>query len=320
MIRFFFLIFLSFPLFAGTLSLYDLAFLVSKSSGKSVIFSKEVNQKIKIIISSTPVNYLPLFKQSLISNGYQLKTDKTFFYVTVPVVDSKSKDGLMGSLSSFGSLSVPSSSPMLSPPPLVSGGRGISVVSNGAPIYSSPMFSSSSLSDLNNSSSVAIIDENISFKTLSLVYLKASDINASLAFSGFKYSVASNSKSILFSVPDKKLLLFNNFCDSIKSLDFPHEQVTLKITVFDAKQDRLRDLGLSPLFNFDSVVNVNSVSGSLFSGSLVGAFYSSLHALERRGVTSVRDTPTFLLSNNETLDFKSVLNVPFLDSNVSGKH
>lgn len=317
MIKFFFVMLLYFPLFAGSLSLYDLAFLVSKSSNKSVIFSKEVNQKIKIIVSDTPVNYLPLFKQALISNGYQLKMDKTFFYVTVPNVEKKS-EGIFGSVSDLG-FSSPSG--LNAPPPLVSAndGNSISVMSNGSQIYSHPMFSSpvsSRLgSDLNNSDLDIIKDENISFKTLSLVYLSPSDINNTLDFSGFKYSFSSNSKSILFAVPEKKLSLFDSFSNTLKSLDVPRDQVTLKITVFDSNQNKLRDLGLSPLFNLDT--NLSSASGALFTGSLVASFYSSLHLLETKGVTSVTDTPTFLLSDNQTLNFKSVLNIPFLDSNVN---
>lgn len=319
MIKFFFVMFLSLPLFAGSLSLYDLAFLVSKSSGKSVIFSKEVNQKIKIIVADTPVNYLPLFKQSLISNGYQLKTDKTFFYVTVPNVEKKS-EGAFSSISNLG-FSSPSSSTLQAPPPLVSAndGNSISVMSNGSKIYSSPMISPSShrdsLSDLNNSDLAIIEDLNISFKTLSLVYLNPADINTTLDFSGFKYSFSSNSKSIVFAVPEKKLGSFDSFSNTLKSLDVPRDQVTLKITVFDSNQNKLRDLGLSPLFNLDT--NLSSASGALFTGSLVASFYSSLHLLETKGVTSVTDTPTFLLSDNQTLNFKSVLNIPFLDSNVN---
>lgn len=317
MIKFFFVMLLSLPLFAGSLSLYDLAFLVSKSSGKSVIFSKEVNQKIKIIVADTPVNYLPLFKQSLASNGYQLKTDKTFFYVTVPNVEKKS-EGVFSSISDMG-FSSPSG--LKAPPPLVSAndGNSISVTSNGSKIYSSPMFSASSSSavssDSNNSLFNASIDENITFKSLTLTYLKLDDLNDTLAFSGFKYSFSSNSKSVLFAVPEKKLPLYNSFVNTLKSLDVPRDQVTLKITVFDSNQNKLRDLGLSPLFNLDT--NLTSTAGALFSGSFVGSFYSSLHALDSKGVVSVTDTPTFLLSDNQTLDFKSVINMPFLDETVA---
>lgn len=321
MIKIFFSLLLALPLFASSLSLYDLAFLVSKSSGKSVIFSKEVNQKIKIIVGSSSVDYLPLFKQALISNGYKLKSEKSFFYVSIPLDEIK-KDGFLPSFSG----SSASNGPLLPPPPLGSSG-GISVTNNGETLYSSPpMASHVSFSDMNRSynDKIDFIDENITFKSLSLVYLKADDLNDTLQFSGFKYSVSSNSKSVIFAVPQKKLDLYNNFIESIKALDFPHEQVTLKITVFDSNANKLRSLGMSPLFNLDSEtsLNPNSVlgslsSGSLFTGSLVHAFYSSLHALESKGVTSVKDTPTFLLSNNETLNFKSVLNVPFLDENVA---
>lgn len=300
-------------LFSSTLSLYDLGFLVSKTTGKSVIYSDKVDKNIKIIIAKKPLDYLPLFKQSLKSNGYVLNSDKTFYYVTVPV--EKPKDsGVFGSLSSFGSAS--SSAPLLPPPPLSSTGGGISVVSNGVPIYSNSLSSASPSFSLDSNRSLSSdLDDNITFKTLSLTYLKASDLNDSLAFSGFRFSVAANSKSVIFAVPQKKADLYNNFIDSIKALDIPHEQVTLKITVFDSNQNKLRDLGLSPVFNLDT--GIGSATGSLFSGSFVSSFYSSLHALENKGVTSIKDSPTFLLSNNETLDFKSVLNVPFLDENIN---
>lgn len=313
MIKLFLILAFSLPLFSSSLSLYDLGFLVSKSTGKSVIYSDKVDKTVKIIISKKPLDYLPLFKQSLKSNGYALVSEKTFFYVTVPV--EKSKDsGVFGSLSSFGSS--PSSDTLMPPPPLTSTGSGISVTSNGQPIYSNSMFSSpGQLNDSNRSITSLDLDENITFKSLSLTYLKASDLNDSLNFSGFRYSVASNSKSVIFAVPHKKTVLFNNFIDSIKALDIPHEQVTLKITVFDSDSKKLRDLGFSPVFNLDT--GVGSASGSLLTGTFVSSFYASLHALENKGVTSVKDSPTFLLSNNETLDFKSVLNVPFLDENIN---
>ena len=101
MIRFLWVIILSVSLYGGSLSLYDLAFLVSKSSGKSVIFSNKVDQKIKIVFSSAPVDYLPLFKQALKSNGYVLKSEKSFYYVDVPKSDPQKSDGLLGSFSSL---------------------------------------------------------------------------------------------------------------------------------------------------------------------------------------------------------------------------
>lgn len=326
MIKIFFSLLFAIPIFASSLSLYDLAFLVSKSSGKSVIFSKEVNQKIKIIVGDYGVDYLPLFKQALSSNGYKLKTEKSFYYVSIPL-DEPKKDSFLPSFSGASGSSVSGSNALLLPPPPLGSSGGISVTNNGETLYSSPPLASRGFSFDNNRSNndkIDFVDENITFKSLSLVYLKADDLNDTLQFSGFKYSVSSNSKSVIFAVPQKKLDLYNNFIESIKALDFPHEQVTLKITVFDSNANKLRNLGMSPLFNLDSEtsLNPNSVlgsltSGSLFTGSLVHAFYSSLHALESQGVTSVKDTPTFLLSNNETLNFKSVLNVPFLDENVA---
>ncbi|MFA5214450.1 type II secretion system protein GspD [Sulfuricurvum sp.] len=319
--------FLSFPLFAGSLSLYDLAFFVSKSSGKSVIFSKDVDQKVKIIFSSAPVDYLPLFKQALKSNGYTLKTDKSFYYVMVPLTaqDSKSKSsdsgGIFGSFPSFNSgSSAPHGDGVLAPPPpLVSNDRSISVTQNGRPIYSASAFNSSSQSGHgsidSNLSSIDTIDENVSFKSLTFVYLKPDDLNDTLRFSGFKYSVAKNSKTIIFSVPYKKLPLFNDFVAMLKELDFSHKQVTIKVTVFDSSANKLRDLGLSPLLSSD--LNISSSAGAILTGSLVSSFYSSLHALDSKGVTAITDTPNFLLSDNETLDFKSVTNMPFLDENFA---
>jgi hypothetical protein len=329
MTKFLLFLLLSFPLFAGSLSLYDLAFFVSKSSGKSVIFSKDVDQKVKIIFSSAPVDYLPLFKQALKSNGYTLKTDKSFFYVSVPFTsqDSKSKSsdsgGIFGSFPSFNSGSssnVTQQHDLIPPPPLVSNDRSISVTQNGRPIYSasalnSPSVHSLSDSNLSNFDDSNSLDENVSFKSLTFVYLKPDDLNDTLRFSGFKYSVAKNSKTIIFSVPYKKLPLFNDFVKTLKELDFSHKQVTIKVTVFDSSANKLRDLGLSPLLSSD--LNLSSATGAILSGSLVSSFYASLHALDSKGVTSITDTPNFLLSDNETLDFKSVTNMPFLDENFA---
>lgn len=310
MIKILFVLLLSIPLFSSTLSLYDLGFLVTKTTKKSVIFSDNADKNIKIIIADNSINYLQVFKSALQSNNYTLTSYKTYFYVDVK--KEIKDDGIFSSIMPQNP-NQPSGN-LLPPPPLVSSAGGINVTNGGESLYSGSFGSSSNSLSLPNSPS---FDENISFKLLSLVYLKASDLNTSLNFCGFRYSVSNDSKNIIFAVPYSKNSLYKNFIDTIKSIDVPHEQVTIKITVYSAKTDKLRDLGLSPLFNLDSALTMNSISGSFFSGAVIGSFYSSLHALENKEVVNISEAPIFLLSNNELLDFKSVVNVPFLDENVS---
>lgn len=316
MIKYFIILLLSINLFSSTLSLYDLGFLVTKTTKKSVIFSDNADKNIKIIIADNSVNYLAIFKSALQSNNYVLTSHKTFFYVDVKK-DTPQNDGVFSSF--MPEFKNQSNGVLAPPPPLVRDGgvsTGINVVNGSDTLFSSPA-SNGNYSNVSTSENGFSLDDNVSFKLLSLVYLKASDLNTSLNFCGFKHSVSSDSKNIIFAVPFKKNALYKNFIDTIKTIDVPHEQVTIKITVYSAKTNKLRDLGLSPLFNFDSALTMNSISGSFFSGSVISAFYSSLHALENDEIVNVSESPVFLLSNNELLDFKSVLNVPFLDENVS---
>lgn len=309
MIRLIFFLFFSISLFASSLSLYDLGYLVSKSHHKSVIYSSNVDQKIKIIVAEQKIDYLPLFKEALNSNGYTLKVTKTYFYVSVP--PKKEKDsGIFSSLNSFASSG---SSDLKAPPPLVSSGsNSMTVTNNGLPIYSSPILGSK---DSNSSYNRFSSNVPSSFKTLSLTYLNPADLNDTLRLSGFDYSISKSNKTIVFRVPDDQKKLFNNLETAIKSLDLPPRQVTLKITVFSSDNKKLRDLGFSPLLNLD--FNGSYTSPNVLVGQLVGNFYTSLHLLDSKGATKITDTPVFLASDNETLDFKSVVNIAFLDDTTT---
>jgi type II secretory pathway component GspD/PulD (secretin) len=319
MIKFIFLCLFSVVSWSASLSLYDLGFFVSKQTNKTVIFSHEVDQTVKVVYSSTPLDYLPLFKMVLKSNNYILRSDHSFIYVDVPkIVEKKDSGGVFGGITSGlgSSSSVDLPETLFKPQSNVS--SGISVTNNGKQIYnvpfSSPSRSNSFSSFVGLDDNVTIQDDNISFQSFKLVYLNPLDIENVLKFSGFDYSISKNSKTIVFKVPERKKSLFDAFVLSLQSLDVSRSQITLKITVYSANDSKLRDLGFSPLFNLDTNFSLNSL-GSVFSGSLIGSFYSSLHLMDSKGLAHITDQTNLFCSDNDTLDFKSVISMPVLDTN-----
>ncbi len=77
--------------------------------------------------------------------------------------------------------------------------------------------------------------------------------------------------------------------------------------------NKLKEVGINPSLNFD--FSLLSQTGALLSGSSVGSFKGSLSFLENNGATKIITSSPFLISDNEKLDVKKTVSIPFLDEN-----
>ena len=317
----------TFSAFATSLNIVDLGFLASKQIHKTFVFSSAVDKNIKIVFNDTPLDYYSLFQTVAKSNNFKLTTDKTFVYVDIiaPKVDKKSLSGGSNGIDLPANLFLPhdhnpDKNPLdsLKTPDASSfPDSAISVTNDGKPIYNHAFKTS-----FDSKSEKNIIDENISFASYTLLYISPSDIENTLKFSGFEYSISQNSKTIFFKVPQKKKMLFDAFIVALKALDIERKQVVIKFTVFDSTDSFIRDIGLQSSLNLDSNLSIDASKfvktlGSIFTGKFVASFYSQLHLSETNGKTTISDNPSFLVSDNEPLHFDSVVNMPFLDTNFA---
>ena len=323
MIKLFLFLLFSFSAFATSLSIVDLGFLASKQIHKTFVFSSAVDKNIKIVFNDTPLDYYSLFQTVAKSNNFKLTTNKTFIYVDIisPREDKKSSSGgidLPANLflphdhtndKSLGSVNFPDIP-----------NSGISVTNNGQSIYNHS-FKTSFDNNLTIHHSTAL-DDNISFASFTLSYISPSDIENTLKFSGFEYSISQNSKTIFFKVPQKKQKLFDSLLFTLKTLDVERKQVVIKFTVFDSTDSFVRDVGLQSSLSLDSNLSIDASKfskslGSIFTGTFVTSFYAQLHLSQTNGKTTITDNHSFLVSDNEPLHFDSVVNMPFLDTDFA---
>ena len=319
MSKIFLFIFINISLFASSLSLVDLGYLASKQIHKTFVFSSSVDKNIKIVFNDTPLDYYSLFQTVAKSNGFKLTINKTFIFVDIasPVVEDEKKNNSndlssMFKIDSHDKTHLNNIDSNFSQPNQPS----FSVVNAGKTIFSQPLNSKSGIDLHKDSVVVDIEDNNISFKSFTLKYISPADAESSLKFSGFDYSIAPNSKTIIFKVPFKKIKLFDNFVENLKTLDILRSQLSIKFTVFDSTDDLIRDIGVESKISIDSNFSIDTKK-SVFSGPLVGSFYAKLHLSEINGKSKTTDSPEFLVSDNQTMNFDSVANMPFLDTDFA---
>jgi len=273
---------ISASLFAYSITLSDLAFIVQKKDNVTVIFSSTVDKTILVDFPTgyTKSDYLPLFKTILSANNLSLRDDHGSFVV------SASAD-----------LSLPVASPELLPPPPL----GTATLAPPPP--------------LGTASPAPLVNYKISFVSHKLNYLQFDSVKALLDFSALPYSYSPVSKTITFKDDGKNSKFIKKVIAEIKLIDVLKEQVTLKITIFDTNLNKLREVGINPNLTFD--FDLLSKTGALLSGSSVGQFKGSLAFLQNNGVTIVNQSTSYLISDSDQLDFKKVVSIPFLDENFA---
>jgi type II secretory pathway component GspD/PulD (secretin) len=271
---------ISISLFAQSISLADFAFIVQKKDNVDIIFSNDVPKTMMIDfpVDYSKSTYMPLFKTILSANNLYIHDDNGIMVVS-PKIDNQTltPDQL-------------NNHALLAPPALVN--------------QSSQPFSVPS--PVQN-------DYNISFVSHKLDYLQFDNVKPLLEFSTLPYSFSTVSKTITFKDNGKNSKLIKKLIKEIEDQDIKKDQVTLKITIFDTNLNKLKEVGINPSLNFD--FSLLSQTGALLSGSSVGSFKGSLSFLQNSGATKIITSSPFLISDNEKLDVKKTVSIPFLDEN-----
>ncbi len=282
---------ISVSLFAQSISLSDLAFIVQKKDKVNLIFSSDVPKTMMVDFPSdySKSTYMPFFRSTLEANNLFIREKDGIFLVTA-------SDATNGQ-SNLTSTGFPSG--ILQPPPPL-------MPSNQSQSLQSPQtFQTSSLTPE--------MDYKISFVSHKLDFLQFDDVKPLLEFSGIPYSFSTVSKTITFKENKLNKKLIKKLILEIKTIDVKKDQVTLKITIFDTNLNKLREIGINPNLNFD--FDVLTRAGALITGSTVNTFKGSLKFLQDTGATKVNQSTSYLISDAEQLDFKKVVSIPFLDEN-----
>jgi type II secretory pathway component GspD/PulD (secretin) len=148
-----------------------------------------------------------------------------------------------------------------------------------------------------------------------LKFLQLDNVKPILEFSGLQYVFSPVTKTIIFKETkyNKKSLI--KTLEQIKSLDTEKDQVTIKITIFDISQNKLKKVGINPNLSFD--FGLLNPTGALLTRASIPAFKSSLAFLQSNGVSNVFQSTSYLIADGEKLDFKKVVSMPFLDENYA---
>lgn len=273
---------ISVSLFAQSITLSDLAFIVQKKDNVTVIFSSAVDKTMLVDFPTgyTKSDYLPLFRSILSANNLSLRDDHGSFVVSAAADPS-----------------LPVATPELLPPPSI----------GSATFTPPPSLGSAPLSP--------DADYKISFVSHKLDYLQFDSVKSLLEFSALPYSYSPVSKTITFKDNGKNSKFIKKVIAEIKSIDVLKDQVTLKITIFDTNLNKLREVGINPNLTFD--FDLLSKTGALLTGSSTGAFKGSLAFLQNSGITNVNQSTSYLISDSDQLDFKKVVSIPFLDENFA---
>lgn len=277
---------ISISLFAQSISLVDLAFIVQKKDKVNIIFSNDVPKTVLVDfpIDYAKPSYMPFFRSVIQANNLSIKDNDGIFLVSTAAAPSDQ--------------SIPGGGTnLLSPPPLLN-----------APSLSAP------LPPMSQSLTPAT-DYKFSFVSHKLDYLQFDSIKSLLEFSQLPYSYSPVSKTIMFKDNGKNTKLIKKLIKEIKSIDVLKEQVTLKITIFDTNLNKLRQVGINPNLNFD--FDLLSKTGALLTGASTSAFKGSLAFLQNNGVTNVTQSTSYLISDSDELNFKKVVSIPFLDENFA---
>lgn len=278
MFRFLFLLLLSLTLSAQSLSLADLAFITQKNDNLTIVFANPAHKSLMIDfpLEFHDTEYMPFFRSMVEINGLTLTKKGSLFVVNVKT-DALEKPELTA------------------PPPLLNASVPPLAPPGGAltPLY----------------------DFKYDFVSYKLKFLQIDNVKPILEFSGVPYSFSLVSKTIVFKSTKENKKAVSKLVEELKHLDVEKDQVTLKITIFDTNDNKLREVGINPSINFD--FSLFSQTGALLTGDAVSAFKGSLKLLSTAGVTKVSQSSSYLISDSDKLEFKKVVSLPFLDENFA---
>lgn len=282
---------------AQYMTLSDFAFMVSQKEKLNIVFDKSVDKNITVFVNSqSSVNYLSLLTAVLGANNL----DSFRVSDTLVISESKTNNASFGfQNSSFAS----GKNTGFADAPLSMS------MTNGRELPSTNLFKSFD----KNSSSQACSD--CVYEPIKLNFLNEDDLEGFLKFSGGKHQYVKNINTLVFERKKDDNSTVERIYSVIKALDIAKNQVTIRLTVFENNLNKLSDIGFNPSLSLD--FSALSKSGALLTASASSSFYSSLRFLETQNASKVTNSPSFLISNLEKMEFKSVVNIPFLDENFA---
>lgn len=309
MFRLISLLIISISLFAQTITLSDLAFIVQKKDKINIIFANDVPKSLLVDLPSdyNKPTYLPYLKSLLYANGFKISDDDGIYIISNS--NSNIKDSFLNQAQpdsqSVDSRFISHNSQNFTPSSIIvpPAEQKIDPITGRPIIFNS---TNPQQPDLNN-------DSNISFSTQKLDYLQFENIKSFLDFSKVEYVYSNISKTIIFKQTSKNICLIDKIKEQIEFLDIKKEQVTLKITIFSTNKEKIKEVGLNPSISFD--FSLLSKSGALLTGNTVGEFKGSLHLLSTQGALDIIQSTSYLISDNDKLDYKKIISIPFLDEN-----
>lgn len=297
MFRLILLLLISVSLYAQSISLADFAFIVQKKDKVNIIFSNDVPKSMSIDYPSdySKPTFMPLFKTILSANNLSIRESDGFYIVSHSSEPEQSNSGILEA-PSFGSCTSE-----LKPPPALS--------------KSQTAYDPATIAVFTPQNAIDEFDYNVTFVSHKLDFLQFDNVKPLLDFSALPYSFSTVSKTITFKENKKNKELISKLIDEIKLIDIQKDQVTLKITIFDSNNEKIREVGINPSISFD--FSLFSQSGALLTGDAVGAFKGSLKLLSSKGAANVTHSTSYLISDGDLLDFKKVVSLPFLDENFA---
>ena len=164
--------------------------------------------------------------------------------------------------------------------------------------------------------------KEIKYRFYKFKYINPKDIKEVLLIFGpdILFSYLSSSNTVVYNAPDDLHVKINNF---LKLIDIPKLQTKVKLTIFITNISKLSALGTKidgikiNLNNFlSSVISSTGVNTS-YNASNTLSFKASLSYLEKKGVSTIEQSPVLTLRDGELSKISFVKTVPYQISTTS---
>ncbi len=157
----------------------------------------------------------------------------------------------------------------------------------------------------------------LKYYTYQVENLLADDIKKLLTlFPGLNYKFLTQSDMVVFQSLSKDS---KHILNLLKSADSKLKQERVKITILNTNNLKGKEFGTKiDKFGVDFDYFLNLIIGTPITTSSnisnTGAFKAFLTSMTNEGITNIEQSPTLLLRDGKKTEFKSVTNIPFLES------
>lgn len=173
---------------------------------------------------------------------------------------------------------------------------------------------------IDNSSGIYIIKkfEDEKYHLYKFQNVDPKDINSTLSiFENVNFSLLPSVNGVAYSATDKQDIKIKRF---LKALDIPKKQEKLKITIFSTSLDDLKNVGMdSDGFKIDlttfgkAVLNPDGLT-TTFTQEQSALFKATLQFLTQNDVSTIEQSPTLIIRDNESSSLSFVDTIPYKTS------